>query len=129
MAKKPSTLATGLATLTGGDDDYRAKSDADALMRAEEIKGDKGRHAAAQTHVRKQFHTAARAMAKSTAKKPGRNESAGAEKEPGEKRDRKVVKKGGGEPVSNRSDPERDGAQKKGSRYIAENVVRRGDMK
>ncbi len=44
------------------DDDYRAKSDADTLMRAEEIKGDKSRHEAAHKHVKRQFHAAARAM-------------------------------------------------------------------
>lgn len=45
-------------------DDYRAKDDARTLMSAEEIKADKARHEKAQGHVRKQFHTAARAMAK-----------------------------------------------------------------
>lgn len=43
-------------------DDYRAQSDADTLMRAEEIKGDKARHEKAQGHVRRRFHQAARAM-------------------------------------------------------------------
>lgn len=42
--------------------DYQAKSDADTLTRAEEIKGDKERHGKAQKHLRRRFHSVARAM-------------------------------------------------------------------
>lgn len=52
------------ASVPATPDDYQAQSDADTLMRAEEIRGDKGRHTAAHKHVRRRFHAAARAMTK-----------------------------------------------------------------
>ena len=46
----------------GMDEDWRAKDDADALMRAEEVKGDRSRHSAAQKHLRTKAKTVARAL-------------------------------------------------------------------
>ena len=45
-----------------GDHDWQAHSDAEALMRAEEVKGDRGRHSAAQKHLRTKAKTVARAL-------------------------------------------------------------------
>jgi hypothetical protein len=56
-------MARKIATAVPSDD-YQAQSDADTLMRAEEIRGDKGRHDAAHRHVKRRFHAAARAMTK-----------------------------------------------------------------
>ena len=46
----------------GMDPDWQAHSDADALMRAEEVKGDRSRHSAAQKHLRTKAKTVARAL-------------------------------------------------------------------
>jgi hypothetical protein len=61
MARKSDASAVPM-------DDYQAQSDADTLMRAEEIRGDKKRHEAARHHVKKRFHAAARAMTGGKAK-------------------------------------------------------------
>jgi hypothetical protein len=50
------------------DDDWRAASDAEALMRAEEVKADSARHAKAQAHLRQKHAQMERAM---TSRKPG----------------------------------------------------------
>ena len=49
MAKKRKSDVPQPAVM---DEDWRAHSDADALMRAEEVKGDRSRHSAAQKHLR-----------------------------------------------------------------------------
>lgn len=45
-------------------DDWRAQGDAETLMRAEEIKGDKGRHGAALAHMKKKHKELGRALGK-----------------------------------------------------------------
>ena len=62
---KPKAMP--MARPTTSDHDYEAQDAANALMRAEEIRGDKDLHARAQKHVKRKFHAAARAM---TAGKP-----------------------------------------------------------
>lgn len=58
--KRKSEAATAPSPM--GDHDWQAHSDAEALMRAEEVKGDRGRHSAAQKHLRTKAKTVARAL-------------------------------------------------------------------
>lgn len=50
------------------DKDWQTHSDADALMRAEEVRADKARHSAAQAHLRKKAQHIARTLTPKKAK-------------------------------------------------------------
>lgn len=65
--KKAPETAVGPADM----EDWRAHSDAEALMRAEEVRADRARHTKAQMHLRKKAKEVARAI-KPTAKAKSR---------------------------------------------------------
>lgn len=61
MPKKRSKDAPETSAAPGNED-WRAHSDAEALMHAEEVRSDRSRHSAAQAHLRKKAKLVGRAM-------------------------------------------------------------------
>ena len=70
MARKRKKDATAPAAI-GMDEDYRAEHDAHALMHAEEVRADRGRHKAAQKHLQKKAVQVARALGKGAGRSKG----------------------------------------------------------